>query len=57
MDFMKQEHQELHDKLDALREEIAKQIPINPQKAQGLIRHFTNMVSLNFKQTIKHIKP
>jgi hypothetical protein len=54
---MNQEHQELHDRLDALREEIAKQIPINPQKAKGLIRHFTDLVSYNFKQTIKHIKP
>jgi len=54
---MKPEHKQLHDRLDALREEISKQITLNPEKARGLIRHFTDLVALNFKQTIKDIKP
>ena len=57
MDTMKTEHKQLHDRLDSLHEEISKQIITNPEKARGLIRHFTDLVALNFKQAIKEIKP
>lgn len=53
---MTPDQQALHDRLDKLSAEISKQITLNPVKAQGLIRHFTDLVAINFKQTIRQLK-
>jgi len=53
---MKPDQQALHDRLDKLHAEISKQIISDPVKARGLIRHFTDLVAINFKQAIKQLK-
>ena len=47
MDFMKQENEKLHKKLDALFAMIEREIQLNPTKARDLILHCLDLMKVN----------